>query len=193
MRSLYRERRTWLHAAPAWLKLAVLSAAGTLLFAFDGLAWLAAVFAAAALAYASLRPGWRGLRGLAVVLAMIVAFHVALGTGLAGLQAALRLAALALLGLAFSLTTRSDQVIAVAETLLAPTRRLGLRPDRLALAFALMLRFTEAFFLQWQRLDEAHRARSFRPGGWRLLAPLVLHVFATAERVADALSARLGR
>ncbi len=192
MRSLYRERRTWLHAAPAWLKLTGLSAAGTLLFAVGSVAWLAAMFAAAAVSYASLRPGWRGLRGLTVVLALIVAFHIALGTGPAGLLAALRLAALALLGLALTLTTRSDEMLAVAETLLAPSRRLGLRPDRLALAFALMLRFTEVFFLQWQRLDEAHRARSFRPGGWRLLAPLVLQVFASAERVADALAARLG-
>ncbi len=55
-----------------------------------------------------------------------------------------------------------------------------------------MLRFVEVFFLQWQRLDEAHQARSGQSGGVRLLAPLALHVLATAERVGDSLTARLG-
>jgi len=55
-----------------------------------------------------------------------------------------------------------------------------------------MLRFAENFYAQWQRLDDAHRARSGRSGGWRLLAPLTIRALQTAERVADALAARLG-
>lgn len=197
MRSLFLERPTWLHAVPAWAKLAVLSLAGTLLFATLNLAVLAACCAAAVLLFASLgreaRRAQLGLRGLAVVLALVLAFHLAMGTWQLGAQAALRLAALALLGLALTLTTRFSDLLDVIEALLAPLGRLGLRPQRIALAFALMLRFIEVFFLHWQQLDEACRARSGRPGGLRLLSPLVVLAFATAERVGDALSARLGR
>jgi biotin transport system permease protein len=197
MRSLFLERPTFLHRAPAWAKLAGLSIVGTLLFAVDDLAVLAACFAAALALFASLgREAWRGqagLRGLAVVLALVLAFHIAMGTWLMGVQTALLFAALALLGLALTLTTRFTDLLAVVEAVLSPLRVFGLRTGRIALAFALMLRFIEVFFLHWQQLDEACRARSGRPGGLRLLAPLVLQAFGTAERVGDALSARLGR
>ena len=63
----------------------------------------------------------------------------------------------------------------------------------MALAFGLMLRFIELFFLRWQQLDEACRASSGKPGGFRLLPLLAIQVLATAERVGDALSARVGR
>jgi biotin transport system permease protein len=56
-----------------------------------------------------------------------------------------------------------------------------------------MLRFAENFYVQWQRLDDAYRARSGHGGGLRLLAPLTIRTLQTAERVADALAARLGR
>jgi len=47
--------------------------------------------------------------------------------------------------------------------------------------------------VQWQRLDDAYRARAGHGGGLRLLAPLTIRTLQTAERVADALAARLGR
>ena len=54
-----------------------------------------------------------------------------------------------------------------------------------------MLRFAEQFFVQWQRLADAYRVRTGRSGGWRLLAPLTIHMLITARNVADALAIRL--
>jgi len=56
---------------------------------------------------------------------------------------------------------------------------------------ALMIRFTEHFFVQWQKLDEAYRVRTGRAGGFRILAPLCIQMLQAAHRVADALEARL--
>ena len=69
----------------------------------------------------------------------------------------------------------------------------GVPTERIALGLGLMLRFAENFYVQWQRLDDAYRARSGHGGGLRLLAPLTIRTLQTAERVADALAARLGR
>lgn len=89
-----------------------------------------------------------------------------------------------------TLTTRFEDLLAVLETVLHPLRRLGVPTDRIALGLGLTLRFAENFYVQWQRLDDAHRARAGRGGGLRLLAPLTIRTLQTAERVADA--ARLG-
>jgi biotin transport system permease protein len=196
MQSLFLDRETWLHRVPASVKLAALSALGTALFASDSLPLAAGTAAFASLLVLSLGPtAWKelpGTRGLAVVLLLIVLLHGTVGTWQAGIAAAFRVLELTLLGMLLTLTTRFERLLGVAGVALGPFRIVGLRPERMALGFGLMLRFVEVFFLQWQRLDEAHLARSGRSGGVRLLPPLALHVLASAERVGDALAARLG-
>ena len=94
--------------------------------------------------------------------------------------------------MALTVSTRPTDLLLVLDALLAPLARLGLQPGRVSLQLALMLRFTEHFFVQWKRLDEAHRLRTGRPGGLRLIAPLTVQMLQRAQRVADALYARLG-
>lgn len=197
MRSLYSSQTTWLHGLPAWLKLAVLSLGGTLLVLMNQPLSLAVVFGVVLLCFLSLGPpAWRRARmllGMAVAGALIVGFHVALGSTMLGVVSALRLASAALLALMLTLSTRFDDLLAVLEAVLQPLQRLGVPTERLALGLGLMLRFAENFHAQWQRLDDAHRVRAGRGGGFRLLAPLTIRTLQTAERVADALAARLGR
>ena len=197
MRSLYSAQPTWMHAIAAWVKLAVLSACGTLLVLVERPVVLAVACAAVVALFASLgRPAWRRVRmllGVAVAGAMIVGFHWAMGTTPLGVASALRLASAATLALMLTLTTRFEDLLAVLEAVLQPLQRLGVPTERIALGLGLMLRFAENFYVQWQCLDDAYRARTGHGGGLRLLAPLTIRTLQTAERVADALAARLGR
>ena len=197
MRSLYSEQPTWLHAMKAWVKLAILSACGTLLVGVTQPLHLAIACAVALLLFASLgRPAWRRvkvLRGMVIAGLLIVGFHWALGSTMLGVASALRIASAALLALMLTLTTRFEDLLAVLETVLHPLRRFGVPTERIALGLGLTLRFAENFYVQWQRLDDAYRVRAGHGGGLRLLAPLTIRTLQTAERVADALAARLGR
>lgn len=197
MRSLYSEQQTWMHAIAAWVKLAVLSVCGTLLVLIDRPVHLAIACAVVLLIFASLgRPAWRRVRmlvGVAIAGGLIVGFHWALGTTPLGVASALRLASAATLALMLTLTTRFEDLLVVLETLMHPLQRFGVPTERIALGLGLMLRFAENFYVQWQRLDDAYRVRSGHGGGLRLLAPLTIRTLQTAERVADALAARLGR
>jgi biotin transport system permease protein len=197
MRSLYSDRRTWLHAVPAWVKLLAVGASGTAFFMVDAPAWLVAGAVVVALCFASLgratRPARRLVITIAVVGAMIAGFHAWMGQPVIGLVSAVRLSAASLLGAMLTLTTRFDELLEVFEALLAPLETIGIRTGRLALGLGLMLRFTEHFFVQWRRLDDAHRARTGKAGGVALLAPLTIRMLITARRVGDALAARLGQ
>jgi len=196
MRSLYSTRRTWLHGVPAWTKLAALSAGGTALMLTGALAQLAVAAAIVLALFLSLGPAgwrqWRMLRGLFVACALIAGFHWLAGDPAVGVVSALRIMAASMLALMLTITTRFDDLLAVLETILSPLRRFGVPVERIALGIGLTLRFAENFYGQWQRLDDAHRARTGRGGGLRLLAPLAIRALQTAERVADALAARLG-
>ncbi len=197
MGSLYSEHRTWLHTVPAGLKLLLLAVVGAALFFTDRVAVLLPSTLLCGLMFASLgRATWGAAKllvSLLVACLLVLGFHALMQHTLLGVSSALRLLCTALMGVALTLTTRYSDLLDVFERLLSPLTHVGIRVDRLALQLALMLRFIEHFFVLWQRLDDAHRVRTGRPGGVRLLAPLTIQMLRSAQRVADTLELRLGR
>jgi biotin transport system permease protein len=196
MQSLYSEHRTWLHALPAWLKLLSFAVLGTLQYFLTNPHGLQASALLCCLLFASLGratyPARKLLVAVLITALLILAFHGYLRQPQLGLVSALRLLSASLLGLSLTLTTRSGELLAVFEKWLSPLQRFGIRSERLALQLAMMLRFTEHFFVLWRRLDDAHRIRTGKPGGLRLLAPLTIQMLVAARRVADTLELRLG-
>ena len=196
MRSLFSPQRTWLHAIPAAYKLAALSVGGTALVLLTSVTSMALATVMVLGLFLSLgKPAlrqWKMLRSLLIAALLISAFHWYMGNPAIGLVSALRIMAAAMLALMLTITTRFDDLLRVLEWLLHPLQRFGVPTERIALSLGLTLRFIENFYLQWQRLDDAYRARTGRSGSWRLLAPLTIRALQTAERVADALAARLG-
>ena len=197
MLALTLERPTWAHRLPAGLKLAVVALAVLLALPVTDPRLIAALLAAVGGLYASLgaqamRQGLRLMRPLALVLAIIMAWHLALGEGRLGLLVCLRI--LALVGLAnlVTLTTRLDDLMAVVDWLLAPLARLGLPTGRVALAVALVIRQIPALTARAEALRQAWRARATRRPGPQLALPLVLSALDDAEQVAEALRARGG-
>ena len=196
MGSLYSAHRTWMHAVPAAVKLILLGVLGTFLFLTQSSTTLFLSAGPCCAMFLSLGRACLAARKLiySLVIAglLVVALHTILGQAMLGVVSATRLLSAALLGISLTLTTRSNDLLHVFEQLLLPLQRLGIRTDRLALQLALMLRFTEHFFVQWRRLDDAHRVRTGKPGGVRILAPLTIQMLVSARRVADTLDVRLG-
>lgn len=196
MGSLYCETPGWLHPVPAWLKLLLVGVLGTLLFWLHTPAQMGVAAACALLLWISLgqatRPARRLMLSVLFTSALVAAFQLWSGRLELAITSSLRLASACCLGIALTVTTRPADILDVLERLLSPLRFLGLKPERIALQMGLMLRFIEHFLLQWKKLDDAHRLRTGRPGGLRLIAPLTIQLLQTARRVGDALYARLG-
>jgi biotin transport system permease protein len=195
MGSLYSEHRTWLHAVAAGWKLLGLAVLSTGIFWISSPLWLGVAFALSAGVIATLGraalQGQRLLRALCIAAALVIGFHAVLGQPMVGVVSTLRMASATLLSIALTVTTRSGELQEVMDRLLRPLRPWGVRPERVSLQLALMLRFIEHFFVVWQRLDDSHRLRTGRSGGLRLLAPLTIQMLQTARRVADTLEVRL--
>ena len=178
--------------APAERALPVATAADTLatLRQWSDTGWLGQLDSALAAFMADLDP--QAAPAVLVAAALVAAFHGLMGDWPLAVSSALRLACASSLGVALTVTTRTGDLVEVLEWLLQPLRPLGVQPERLSLQLALMLRFTEHFFVQWKKLDEAHRLRTGRAGGLRLIAPLTVQMLQTARRVGEALFVRLG-
>lgn len=196
MGSLYSEHRTWLHGVPAALKLMIFAVLGSAQFLIDGPAALGLGALACGLLLASLgravAPARKLLFSVLLAALLILAFHIYMQQAMLGVVSILRLFSASVLGIALTLTTRSRELLNVFERLLFPLQRVGIRTERLALQLAMMLRFTEHFFVVWKRLDDSHRIRTGKAGGLRMLAPLTIQMLVSARRVADTLELRLG-
>lgn len=197
MGSLYSDDPTWLHGVPGGFKLAFLAVLGTGVFLTNEPTVLIASAVVCVLMFASLgRAIQRAkplLMGLAFASVLIGLFHLYMQHPWLGAVSVLRLLCTTLMGIALTLTTRYTDLLAVLEWLLTPLRLVGVQPERLSLQVALMLRFTEHFFIVWRRLDDAHRLRTGKAGGFKILAPLTIHMLVAARRVADTLHVRLRR
>ena len=197
MLTLTSPLETPLHRVAAGPKLIGLAVVSIGVFSLQNL-WLilavggvvAGVYLAFGLGFA--RYGAKMLRPLWPFLAILGLWHGWTGEWALGLAIAGKM--LVAVGLAnlVTMTTRLDDMIGVIERATAPLARLGVQPRVLAVAIALVIRFTPVLMDKAGQLGQAWRARSARRVNWRLVLPISLMALDDADRVAEALRARGG-
>ncbi len=197
MLTLTLEQQSWAHQMPAGWKLTGLFLATLVLFPVEHLGLLFAAFATVAGLYVSLgrramTAGAAMLKPIVVICGIILIYHLLTGRFGQGLTVVTKI--LGLVGLAnfVTMTSRLDDMMDVVMWLLRPLERLGVKTQAVALAFALVIRFTPVLISKGTALMEAWRARSPKRAGWRVTIPLVLLALDDADHVADALKARGG-
>ncbi|MFT0891749.1 energy-coupling factor transporter transmembrane component T family protein [Pseudochelatococcus sp. G4_1912] len=202
MLTLTSPHKTWLHAVPAGAKLAALAVATLVLMPMSD-PWAIAIGVAATLMLYGMQ-GWAfGIYGLRMLRPLVPFFVVLIvwhgwtgGFTREGMWpgAAIGFKMLTAVALAnlVTMTTRLDAMIAVVETCTRPLARFGLSPRVLALAIALVIRFTPTLMMRSAQLAESWRARSVRRPNWRIVVPVTLAAVDDAEQIAQALRARGG-
>lgn len=187
---------TWAHRRPAGLKLAVLALATTGLFLMNAPAPLAGALGATAALYLTgggrfARAGLRQLMPLWPFVGIVAVWHLWTGDVTGGAVILLRMVTAVALANFATMTTRLSDMLAVFERLARPLAPI-LPPRRLALAFALVIRFIPVMLDRMGQIRQSWTARSPRPPRWRVMVPATLAALDDADRVAEALRARGG-
>lgn len=188
--------KTWAHSLPAAGKLAALALATTALFLVDAPWVLTAAGAAVVGLYLSAGPGFArtGLRQLSPLWPFVVIvglWHFWTGDIADGAAILLRMVTAVALANFVTMTTRLSDMLAVFERLARPISPI-LPPRRLALAFALVIRFIPVMLDRMALIRQSWSARSPRSPRWRVMVPATLAALEDADRVAEALRARGG-
>ncbi len=160
-----------------------------------GSPWVAVGLLAASLALvaatgASLRLAWGLPSSLVVLLAVLAGYHVLTGRW----ELAVGLVATLLTALYASrillISTPGPVLVDALARFARPFRRLGLDPDRFALAVLIMIRSVPFVAASFGDVRQAARARGLERNPLALVAPVVVQTVAYARATGDALAAR---
>ncbi len=193
MLSLYHPADSFVHRAPAPLKLALLCAGGTAAMIIP--AWLplalglALILALFPLAHLPARVVWPLTRAALVIVGLVAACQCFFAGPGPAVLVALRLLWLITAANLVTLTTRITDLVATVGQVLRPLARFGVDPDRIGLAIALALRFIPVITEQGRRIREAQTARGVH-APLTYLAPLIIRTLRLADGVGQALEAR---
>lgn len=182
------------HAVPAGAKLLALALLGTLAFTVASLpATIAGALAVAALyplGRVPLGQVWRQARNLAPLLGLMALAQAWFdGPAMAAMTVARVLGLVWAAGLVTA-TTPFSEMMAVLERALAPLRRLGVPPARVAFALTMTVRFVPMLQGMIEEARAAQAARGLGRNPLALAVPLTIRALRLADRVAEAVEAR---
>ena len=191
---LYQDRASRIHRLPAGLKVLVLVVLGTAVFLIPSwqilLGILAAVIALYGVARFSPQILWAQIRPLVWLLVVFFAVQLWLNDWQAGLVVVTRLAIVVLFAALVTLTTRVSVMLAALERAMQPLRFVGINPEKVGLAFSLVLRFIPVIASVFDDVREAQKARGLDRNMLALSVPLIIRTLKMADDVADAIEAR---
>lgn len=190
----YRPGSTVWHRIPAGPKLGLVVLTSIVVVALSG-PWppVAALGVALAIsAWARVPPGavWRGLRPLLLVVAVLGGFQWWQRGWPVAVEIAATTVALVVVATTFTATTPTDRMLDAIVRGLRPFRRLGVSPEKVALAFSLMITAIPAIFEIARETREAAKARGLERSPRANLSPMAIRTVAHAYDTGAALHAR---
>lgn len=133
---------------------------------------------------------WRVTRRFAIVAVLLFSFQAWQHGWERGFSVVGTLFALILAASALTASTAVEDTVDTVTWALGPLRRFGVRPERVALAFSLVIRAIPSILGVASETKQAARARGLDRSPRALLIPLVLRTVSHAQLTGEALAAR---
>ncbi|MCE2492918.1 MAG: energy-coupling factor transporter transmembrane protein EcfT [Alphaproteobacteria bacterium] len=194
MLSLYVPGGSFIHRAPAAVKLLILLIGSAALFMVSSIPVHAAELVLIAGLFHAARLPWRDtvrqLRTAMILLIPIFLFHVFITDWVLGLETVLRILVLLLLAVLVTLTTKPTEMIDVLEAAARPLRHVGVNPSKASMMLSMVIRFIPMMMREAQEILEAQRARGLDRNAIALLMPLLIKTLKMADDLSEAIEAR---
>lgn len=191
---LYRPGTTVFHRLPVGVKLLALTVSSLAVVIVRGapsaLVFLVTAVAISLLARLDIPTTLKALRPVLIVAVLFGAYQIWQRGVPDAVEVVADLFALVILATVFTATTSINDMLDAITRWLQPFRRFGINPDKVALAFSLMMRAVPGTLEIAQETRFAAKARGLERSPRALLIPMVLRTVARAHDTGDALMAR---
>lgn len=191
---VHQPGHTVLHRLPVGVKLAGLAAYSLSVVLVRSATWswvfLALALLAALVGRVRLGTLARAARSVLVIAMVVAALQWWLYDLPKAIETAVDLLALALAAVMLTATTAVNAILDAMVRWLGPLRRLGVRPERVALTFSLTVQALPGTIALALETRDAARARGLGRHPRAYLTPFVVRVVARAHETGDALQAR---
>lgn len=191
---LYEPGTSPLHRVPAGWKFLALLGLAVLILVIRSTTVLAGITVIVVLGYVLARiPAQRCWRTVRIILPMLVLVFLLQWWLLSLNDAAsvcLRLLAAIGAGNLLTLTTRVDDLVSAVERGLGPTRRVGLRPERIGLLVGLTMQAVATLSAIVTDTRDAQRARGATRSVTAFAVPFLVRTLRHADELGEALAAR---
>lgn len=191
---LYVPGRSWLHRlGVGWKYLLLLLLTVPVLVVADPVVSVVAL-AVTMVLLVTARVGWRFAlalpRALWILLAVLAGYQVLVGRPDLAVVVCANLVTAVYASRLLTLTTPGPVLIDALVTGLGPFRRLGLDPERVGLAIAVMVRSVPMLLDTFEQVRQAARARGRDRNLFALVSPVVVRAVGQAQATGAALQAR---
>lgn len=191
---LFIPGRSWLHRLPVgakYLLLLVLTVPILVVAApLPSLVALAASMLLLLSARVGVRPSWSLPRPLLVLLAILAAYQVVVGRPDLAVVVTANLVTAVYASRLLTLTTPGPVLIDALVAGLRPLRVVGVDPERVGLAVAIMVRSVPLLLDTFEQVRQAARARGRERNLFALVTPVVVRAVGQAQATGAALAAR---
>lgn len=191
---IYQPGSTFLHRLPVGLKVVTLGAFSLAIVLVRSMpasfAYLAIALILVLVARVRLGTLFRASRSVLVLAAFVSLFQWWWYGGAKAIETFADLVTLALAAIVVTSTTSVNAMLDAIVRWLGPFRRIGVNPDRVALAFALAIGALPGTVTLGLETRDAARARGLGSHPRAYLSPFVIRVVARALETGDALAAR---
>lgn len=182
------------HRWPTWVKYLVMFAGGLAPFVVRNLWFSVAVLGLLCglllLAKVPARAAFGLSAGFLVMVALIAAYHVIVNNWLVAAGYTANFVCAIYASRLVTMTTTAADMMDAIGTGLRPLRFVGLNPDRISLALALMWRSIPYLLGSVGDVRDAARARGIERAGWRFIVPVLIGAVGYALVTGDAVRAR---
>lgn len=190
----YSHRDTLIHRAPLWCKGIALILISFALVATKS--WVIGGVALSAMILVGLIGGitpkqWlQTLFGLKWLVIILAAYYVLFGNIAQGADVLLTLMCMVAFSKVLLTTTPLPRIIDGFVRLCAPLRIFGIKPERIAIAIAVMIRSIPVIMNEHTMISHALISRGVKVAPHRTFTPLIISTVAYAHETGDALAAR---